>query len=74
MDQSTGVFAAPGSGIYAVTGSPLTSGRIGFLKLYHPKVMMNQSPSLYDTSAALALIDPWLRAHLPNLDEAVTRR
>jgi hypothetical protein len=35
---------------------------------------MNQSTSLYDTSAALALIDPWLRAHLPNLDEAVTRR
>jgi hypothetical protein len=29
---------------------------------------------LYDTSAALALIDPWLRAHLPNLDEALTRR
>jgi hypothetical protein len=35
---------------------------------------MNQSPSLYATSAALALIDPWLRAHLPTLDEAVTRR
>jgi hypothetical protein len=35
---------------------------------------MNQSPPLYDTSAALALIDPWLRAHLPPLDEAVTRR
>jgi hypothetical protein len=24
---------------------------------------MNQSPVLYDTSAALALIDPWLRKH-----------
>jgi len=35
---------------------------------------MNQSQTLYDTSAALALIDPWLRAHLPTLDEAVTRR
>src|SRR3954468_8579020 len=35
---------------------------------------MNQSQALYDTSAALALIDPWLRAHLPILDEAVTRR
>jgi hypothetical protein len=35
---------------------------------------MNQSTSLYDTSAALALIDPWLRANLPNLDEALTRR
>jgi hypothetical protein len=35
---------------------------------------MNQSQALYDTSAALALIDPWLRAHLPTLDEAVTRR
>jgi hypothetical protein len=36
--------------------------------------MMNQSSPLYDTSAALALIDPWLRAHLPTLDETVTRR
>lgn len=35
---------------------------------------MNQSPSLYMTSSALALLDPWLRAHLPTLDEAVTRR
>jgi Transposase DDE domain len=35
---------------------------------------MNQSQAFYDTSAALALIDPWLRAHLPTLDEAVTRR
>ena len=35
---------------------------------------MNQSSVLYDTSPALALIDPWLRAHLPNLDAAVTRR
>jgi hypothetical protein len=35
---------------------------------------MNQPQSLYDTSAALALIDPWLRAHLPHLDAAVTRR
>jgi hypothetical protein len=35
---------------------------------------MNQSTSLYDTSVALALIDPWLRAHLPTLDEAVIRR
>jgi hypothetical protein len=35
---------------------------------------MDQSQSLYDTSAALALIDPWLRAHLPHLDAAVTRR
>jgi hypothetical protein len=35
---------------------------------------MDQPLSLYDTSAALALIDPWLRAHLPNLDATVTRR
>jgi hypothetical protein len=35
---------------------------------------MNQSPSLYATSEALALLDPWLRAHLPTLEEAVTRR
>ena len=35
---------------------------------------MDQPQSLYDTPAALALIDPWLRAHLPNLDAAVTRR
>lgn len=35
---------------------------------------MHQSPTLYDSSAALALIDPWLRAHLPVLDEAVSRR
>src|SRR6478609_9083363 len=35
---------------------------------------MNQSQTLYDTSAALALIDPWLRAHLPTLDAAITRR
>jgi hypothetical protein len=35
---------------------------------------MHQSETLYDSSAALALIDPWLRAHLPALDEAVTRR
>src|SRR6185503_13101627 len=35
---------------------------------------MDQSQSLYDTSAALALIDPWLRAHLPPLDETVIRR
>lgn len=35
---------------------------------------MNQSSVLYDTSAVLALIDPWLRAHLPHLDAAVTRR
>jgi hypothetical protein len=35
---------------------------------------MDQPQSLYDSSAALALIDPWLRAHLPNLDAAVTRR
>jgi hypothetical protein len=35
---------------------------------------MNQSQALDDTSAALALIDPWLRAHLPALDAAVTRR
>jgi hypothetical protein len=35
---------------------------------------MNQSQALYDTSAALALIDPCLRAHLPTLDAAVTRR
>ena len=35
---------------------------------------MNQSPPLYATSAALALIDPWLRDHLPTLNEAVTRR
>jgi len=35
---------------------------------------MNQSQALYDPSAALAVIDPWLRAHLPALDAAVTRR
>lgn len=35
---------------------------------------MNQSPSLYATSDALALLDPWLRTHLPTLNEAVTRR
>jgi hypothetical protein len=35
---------------------------------------MNQSRSLYATSDALALLDPWLRTHLPTLDEAVTRR
>jgi hypothetical protein len=35
---------------------------------------MNQSQALDDTSAVLALIDPWLRAHLPALDAAVTRR
>ena len=35
---------------------------------------MNQPTPLYDTSAARALIDPWLRTHLPNLDAAVTRR
>jgi hypothetical protein len=35
---------------------------------------MSQSQSLYDTSAAVALIDPWLRAHLPTLDDAVVRR
>lgn len=35
---------------------------------------MNQPQTLSDTSAALALIDPWLRAHLPALDAAVTRR
>ena len=35
---------------------------------------MSQSPTLYDTSPALALLDPWLRAHLPSLDEAVVRR
>src|SRR3954453_7542422 len=36
--------------------------------------MMNQSPPLYDTSAARALIEPWLRTHLPSLNETVTRR
>jgi Transposase DDE domain len=35
---------------------------------------MNQSRPLYDTSPALALLDPWLRRHLPTLDPAVTRR
>lgn len=35
---------------------------------------MNQSNPLYDTSPALAVIEPWLRKHLPDLDEAVTRR
>jgi hypothetical protein len=35
---------------------------------------MNQSPSLYASSDALALLEPWLRTHLPTLDEAVTRR
>jgi hypothetical protein len=35
---------------------------------------MNQPQALDNTSAALALIDPWLRAHLPALDAAVTRR
>ena len=35
---------------------------------------MYQTQSLYDTSAAYALIEPWLSAHLPTLDEAVTRR
>jgi hypothetical protein len=35
---------------------------------------MNQSSALYDTPAALALIEPWLRGYLPSLDEAVTRR
>ena len=34
---------------------------------------MNQSQALYDTSPALALIDPWLRSHLPHLPEAVVR-
>jgi hypothetical protein len=35
---------------------------------------MSQPPALYDTSAAVALIDPWLRSHLPALDDAVVRR
>ena len=35
---------------------------------------MNQSPALYATSDALVLLDPWLRTHLPTLDEAVARR
>jgi hypothetical protein len=35
---------------------------------------MNQSVTLYDNSAALALIEPWLRVHLPALPEAVARR
>jgi hypothetical protein len=35
---------------------------------------MNQSSALYDTPAARALIEPWLRGYLPSLDEAVTRR
>jgi hypothetical protein len=35
---------------------------------------VSQSPTLYDTSPALALIDPWLRAHLPTLDDAAVRR
>jgi hypothetical protein len=35
---------------------------------------MSQSQALYDTSAALALLGPWLRAHLPRLDNAVVRR
>ena len=34
---------------------------------------MNQSQALYDTSPALALIDPWLRSHLPQLPQAVVR-
>src|SRR5687768_8520482 len=36
--------------------------------------MMHQSPPLYDTSAARALIEPWLRTHLPSLNETVIRR
>lgn len=35
---------------------------------------MNQSPALYATSDAFALLDPWLRTHLPALDQAVARR
>ena len=35
---------------------------------------MNPSCALYDSSPALAVIDPWLRAHLPKRDPAVTRR
>ena len=35
---------------------------------------MNQSRPLYDTSPALALLDPWLRRHLPPLKPALTRR
>ena len=35
---------------------------------------MHQAPPLYDTSAAVALLDPWLRTHLPMLDAAVARR
>jgi hypothetical protein len=35
---------------------------------------MSQSHVLYDTSAALALLDPWLRTHLPKLDETVVHR
>src|SRR6266404_1183976 len=57
-----------------MTGSPIASGKIGNLTLYQLEDTMNQSPVLYDTSAALTLLDPWLRAHLPTLDAAVTRR
>ncbi len=50
------------------------SGRIGVLGTYHRRIPMHQTPPLYDTSAALALLNPWLRAHLPMLDTAVARR
>lgn len=35
---------------------------------------MNQPSSLYDTSSALSLLDPWLRKHLPDLHETARRR
>ena len=35
---------------------------------------MNQPSPLYDTSSALALLDPWLRKHLPDLHETARRR
>jgi hypothetical protein len=35
---------------------------------------MNQSTSLYDVQSALATLEPWLEAHLPDLDNGAWRR
>src|SRR5262245_5033928 len=35
---------------------------------------MSQSPTLYDDSPALQLMDPWMRKHLPAMDEGAKRR
>lgn len=57
-----------------MTGSSCFFGTIGLLKHYPNQEHMSQSAPLYDTSEALALLDPWLRQHLPALNEAVCRR